>query len=181
MNHTFLNRLNDVILRPKIFFEEMEVTGGFKDPLLFSLFVFFPVTILGFVLYLLGMPQMIVIADVTKEMGSNQLSVIFFLRCAAWICGLFLMTSLYHIGFKVVGGTGSYESTFRIVAFTSATYIFNLIPRIGIFVYCFYSLYLIIVGGGIVHKIPLAKSIIGPLIPVFFVMIISACLQIFKN
>lgn len=180
MIQTFVNRLNDVIIRPKFFFDNMELEGGYKDPLVFSYMVFFSVTILGVILYLLGMPQMIVIADIKKELNADQLSLIFFLRAIAWGGGIFLMALIYHIGFKLVGCTGNYEITYRIVTYTTATYVFNLIPRIGVFIYCFYSLYLVIIGGKIVHNLSIKKAIIGPLIPIFFMLVLSFIVQSFR-
>ncbi len=179
MIQTFTNRLSDIILRPKLFFDDMEHTGGYYEPLFFSFFVFLPVTITGIILYLCGLPQMIVIAEVTKSVEGNQLFSIFLIRAFAWGCGLFLMAGLYHIGFKMVGGTGNFEVTYRIVAYTSATYVFNLIPRVGIIIYCFYSLYLVILGGRAGHKITGGKAIIGPLIPMFFIMVVSFLIQSF--
>lgn len=126
------------------------------------------------------MPQMIVLVDLKKGIGANQLSFLFFIRAVAWGGGVFFMALMYHMGFKIVGGTGNYEATYRIVTFTSATYLFNLIPRIGIFIYCFYSLYLVIIGGNIVHKISIGKAIIGPLIPIIFVMFLSGLVQSFR-
>lgn len=181
MIQTFANRLNDLILRPKLFFEEMEITGGFKEPLIFSFMVFLPVTVVGIVLYLLGMPQMIVLGDVNNEIGGDKLTFLFVMRGVVWGGGLFLMSLLYHIGFKIVGGTDNFEATYRIVAYSSATYLFNLIPRIGILIYCFYSLLLVIIGGKIVHKVTTGKSIIGPLIPIVFAMFLSMLIQLFTQ
>ncbi|MGR3317576.1 MAG: YIP1 family protein [Candidatus Anammoxibacter sp.] len=179
MINTFTSSLNDIILRPRLFFSNMGIDGGYKDPLIFSYIVFFSVTILGFALYLLGMPQMVVLVDSNKELNSNQLFSLFFLRAIAWGVGIFLVALMYHIGFKIVGGKGNYEATYRIVTYTSATYVFNLIPRIGIIIYCLYSLYLVIFGGNIVHKIPFRKAVIGPLIPISFIVFLSAMIQSF--
>ena len=180
MINTFTSSLNDIVLRPKLFFSNMAIDGGYKDPLIFSYVVFFAVTILGFALYLLGMPQMVVLVDLNKELSANQLFSLFFLRAIAWGGGIFLVALMYHIGFKIVGGTGNYEATYRIVTYTSATYVFNLIPRIGILVYCLYSLYLVIVGGNIVHKVPFGKAMAGPLIPILFIVFLSAVVQSFR-
>ncbi|MGR3219526.1 MAG: YIP1 family protein [Candidatus Anammoxibacter sp.] len=180
MINTFTCSLNDIILKPKLFFSNMGIDGGYKDPLIFSYIVFFSVTALGFILYLLGMPQMVVLVDLNKELSANQLFSLFFLRAIAWGGGLFLVALMYHIGFKIVGGSGSYEATFRIVTYTSATYIFNLIPRIGILIYCLFSLYLVIVGGNIVHKVPFGKAMAGPLIPILFIVFLSAIVQSFR-
>ena len=117
----------------------MAIEGGYKNPLIFSYIVFFAVTILGFGLYLLGMPQMVVLVDLNKEISANQLFSLFFIRAIAWGAGIFLVALMYHIGFKIVGGAGNYEATYRIVTYASATYVFNLIPRIGIIIYCLYS------------------------------------------
>lgn len=179
MVQTFTNRLSDIIIRPKSFFEEMELEGGYKEPLIFSFIVFFAVTIAGFILYLLGMPQMIVLVDLGKELGANELSLLLFLRTIAWAGGIFLMALMYHVGFKLVGGTGNYEATYRIVAYSSATYLFNVIPRVGIFIYCFYSLYLVIVGGSFIHNITGLKAVIAPLIPIVFLMALTAIAQSF--
>ena len=181
MIQTFVNRFSDVIVKPKFFFDNMELDGGYKDPLVFSYIVFFCVTILGVILYLLGMPQMIVIADIKKELTADQLSRIFFLRTIAWGAEKFLTALICHIGFKSVGGTGNYESNYRIVTYTTPAYVFNLIPRIGIFIYCFYFFYLVIIGGKVVHKLSIKKAIIGTLMPFFFIMVVlSFIIQSFR-
>ena len=173
-------KLNDIIVRPRLFFSNMKLEGGYKEPLIFSYIIFFAVTAIGFILYQLGLPQMIVLVDLKKETSGNDLFLLFFVRTIAWGAGSFLMAFLYHIGFKIVGGVGNYEATYRIVTYVSAAYIFNIIPRIGIFIYCFYSLLLVVIGGAIVHKISNGKAVIGPLIPIIIITLLSALLQTFK-
>lgn len=172
-------KLNNIIVRPKSFFENMEFSDGYKGPLIFSFLIFLFVTLLGVVLFLLGLPQMVVLGDLEKDINANRLSFLFFMRAVTWGVSLFGISWIYHLCFKLVGGIGNYEATYRIVVYSTATYLFNLIPRVGIFIYCFYSLILVIVGGKIVHKISMQKAIIGPLIPIFVITFISIIVQIF--
>lgn len=180
MIQAFTNKLSDIIFHPKMFFDDMEMTGGFKEPLMFSFFVFLPVTFLGIILYFLGLPQMIVFSETNETIGTNQLSFFVFIRIIVWGCSLFFMSLLYHMGFKIVGGVGNFEATYKVVAYTSAAYLFNVVPRIGIVAYCFYSLFLIIIGGRVVHKITAGKAFVGTMIPVFIVMVILILVQAFN-
>ena len=91
------------------------------------------------------------------------------------IIGLFISGAILYICFKIVGGSGSYEGTVRILSYTSAVNAVSWIPILG-WIVALYAIYLIIVGGTFVHNITTMRSVIAIFIPVIVLTIIAVLL-----
>ena len=88
------------------------------------------------------------------------------------IIGLFISGLILYICFKIIGGSGSYEGTVRIVSYASAVNAVSWIPIIGQII-GLYVIYLGIVGGTFVHNITTVRSVIAVFIPIIVLVIIA--------
>jgi hypothetical protein len=89
------------------------------------------------------------------------------------IISLFIEAAILYIIYKVLGGTGSYEGTVRLISYATAVLVLSWIPIIG-WIAGIYGIYLYIVGGMYVHNVSMAKSAIAVLLPTLLVILIIA-------
>jgi hypothetical protein len=73
--------------------------------------------------------------------------------------------------YKKLGGTGSYEGTFRLISYAYAPGIFAWFPTLGL-ITGIYELYILTVGGMIVHNVSKKKSAIAVLLPTILVFLL---------
>ena len=153
----FIGTWKKVITTPGDFFKEMPTSGGYEEPLKFA-----------------------VVNYVIAGIGATLLTLgsAFFAIVVAPIIGiiwLFISGAILYICFKIVGGSGSYEGTVRIISYTSAVNAVSWIPILG-WIVALYALYLGIVGGTFVHNITTLRSAIAIFIPIIVAAIIFALL-----
>ena len=153
----FIGTWKKVVTTPSDFFKEMPTSGGYEAPLKFAV-VNYIIAGIGIALITFGSMFAAVIA-------APILGVI----------GLFIGGLIFHICFKIVGGSGSYEGTVRIMAYASAVEAVSWIPIIG-WIIALYAIYLGIVGGTFVHNITTLKSAIAIFVPIVVLTIIVALL-----
>ena len=153
----FIGTWKRVITTPGDFFKEMPTSGGYEVPLKFAV-VNYVIAGIGLTLVSLGSAFFMIVA--MPIFG---------------IIGLFISGAILYICFKIVGGSGSYEGTVRIVSYASAVNAVSWIPIIGQII-GLYAIYLGIVGGTFVHNITTMRSAIAIFIPIIVIGIIVALL-----
>ncbi|PXF62159.1 MAG: hypothetical protein C4B59_00675 [Candidatus Methanogaster sp.] len=153
----FIGTWKKVITTPGDFFKEMPTSGGYEEPLKFAV-VNYLISGIGIALITFGSMFAAVIA-----------APIF------GIIALFIFGLMFHICFKIVGGSGSYEGTVRIMAYASAVEAISWIPIIG-WIIGLYAIYLGIVGGTFVHNITTLRSAIAIFIPIVVLTTIAVLL-----
>ncbi len=138
----------NVINAPELFFENMPKSGGIVEPLKFAI-ISYIIGSLGvfFVLFLMGTGS---IASLKSSMSFSILLPII------GVLSQFFMSFIFWIFFKIVGGKGNYEGTFRQISYSNASAVFLVMP---IVLLC--SIYLMIVGGKYVHSISKVRSAIA--------------------
>jgi hypothetical protein len=137
-----------VTTEPRRFFEEMPVTGGLQNPLLF-LVVCLAITAVGFLIF-----------------GPRGLALwIILMGLVRAFVGAFI---LMVIARQVFRGTGDYEATFRALAYSSAPIALLWLPLIRPLV-MLYTLFLIIIGLERVHAFDATKSVLTMLLAVITV------------
>ncbi|MFQ5861827.1 MAG: YIP1 family protein [Candidatus Brocadiales bacterium] len=156
-----------VALRPHSFFKDMPVTGGYVQPLLFSLAIFFIVLSYNLVLVASGLPY-------PTGQESEGESITDALKKAPvlgalWVFGLLIGSLILHGSFKLLKGAGGYEATFRIFAYSSIANLLTIIPSVGQYVSTIYTLVLIMLGGKLVHSLSSTRAIAAPILPAFII------------
>jgi len=91
------------------------------------------------------------------------------------ICFASIKAKVQYPIYKIFGGTGSDEGTFRVIFYTAAVMVLSWIPILGL-ILSIYSLYLNIVGGMIVHKVSMWKSTVAVLISIVLSAIVMLVL-----
>lgn len=134
----------NVILNPKLFFENMPKSGGYGEPLKFA--------ILSYIIGCFGVFIISFLMDANFK-SSIDFSILILIIA---LLGLFINSSIFWIFFKIMGGKGNYEGTFRQVSYSSASAVYILLPVLLI-----YFLVLNTIGGEYVHKISKVRSAIA--------------------
>lgn len=141
----------------------MPATGGYVQPLLFSIAIF--LIVLGYNLALIasGLPY-------PGGQESDGETVTNALKKApvlgvVWVGGLFLGSFVLHGSFKLLKGTGSYEATFRIFAYSSIANLLTIIPSAGQYLSTIYTLVLIMLGGRAIHGLSSTRAVVAPILP----------------
>jgi hypothetical protein len=155
----FIGTWKKVITTPGNFFKEMPTSGGYGEPLKFAV-VNYIIAGIGLTLVSLGGAFFMIVA--TPIIG---------------IIWLFIIGAILYVCFKIVGGSGSYEGTVRMLSYVSAVNAVVWIPIIGQII-GLYAIYLWIVGGTFVHNITTMRSVIAILIPIVVMTIIAVLLVV---
>lgn len=149
----------EIILKPVEFFQKMPTTGGYKDPLIFALITS---VVMGIGLTII-------------TLGVGFLAIIF--APVAVTISIFLAALLLMVCAKIVGGTGTYEATMRLVSYSNIVNIIGWIPIVSI-VGSIYGLVLTVIAMREVHKLTTTKAIIAVLIAIAIVFIIVVLLAV---
>ncbi|MBW6517686.1 MAG: YIP1 family protein [ANME-2 cluster archaeon] len=164
-----------IIRSPEDFFAQMPAKGGYTDPVKFAAINYLIAGLSSMIIHSLffylvtALTGNLTLDFISLAMGSAR----FFMIVIICFMGLFIGGGILHIFFRVSGGTGTYESTVRIIAYSSAAMAFGGIPFVAILA-GLYLIYLVVVGGTQVHKVTPVSSVIAVLITgvVFSVLLI---------
>jgi hypothetical protein len=170
---SYLDTWKEVIQRPSDFYKHMPTTGGYAEPLTFAA--------ISYIIY--GLLSAI-ISLFFSFMGFSFFAFIGTLIMTPIFCivVLFIAAAIFNFIYNILGGTGNYEGTLRFMSYASAPMVVSWIPFIGL-LGGIYALYLYIVGGMNVHKVPMEKSALAILLPtilIFLVFMILAGLAMFS-
>jgi hypothetical protein len=139
--HAYFSQVLSIIFHPHQFFAQMHRSGGFVEPALFfgiSLGLFTLLEAIGHLAPVVLITGMIV--------GTIKLVV---------------GTVLLHYILKALGGKGSLEETFRVIAYSKATLLFAWVVLgrvpIGGYAALVYCLYLNVIGCRRVHDMTIPK------------------------
>ncbi len=150
----FIETWKKVITTPGDFYKEMSTSGGYEEPLKFAVINYL---IAGIGVALITFGSLFGAVIVAPILG---------------IVGIFIGGLILHICFKIVGGSGSYEGTVRMVSYASAVTAVSWIPIVG-WIIGLYAIYLGIIGGTFVHNLTTAKSAIAVFIPIIILAILG--------
>jgi hypothetical protein len=142
----FLGTARRVLVNPRAFFQAMPVEGGILQPYIFYLLctsLFFAATLA----LTLGGP-----AGLAPQIlaAASLVPVVPFVDAAL----------LHLLMVKLVDGTGSYESTFRVVCYASAVNLVTWVPLVGLLGQL-YEIYLAAVGASIVHRARMGRTLLA--------------------
>ena len=158
-----------VLFKPDAFFTSMPVAGGYKAPLTFAM-------ICGAIGIIFMVAWQLILAVVGIGMGGNmpQLPMTWILGAIVGtivlspllvLIGLFIGAAIIHILLAIVrGANNGFEATFRVLAYTSATTIFNIVPFLGGLVSAAWSLILYIMGLSRAHQTGAGRVVVGVIV-----------------
>jgi hypothetical protein len=159
-----------VLTQPTTAFSTMKAEGEMMGPMLFAL-IGGCAGIIVSILVQMGLQSVGFMAN--RESGMMGFVGIWaigyiLLSPVLVIVGMFLVSGILHVCLMIVGGAKkSFETTFRVVCFSSgSTYLLSMIPLCGGFIAGVWNLVLEIIGLARAHEIDTGKAVIAVLIPI---------------
>lgn len=137
--------IKQVLFKPADFFENLEIGKSYLEPLYFYLNICIPVGIINIVYEILF----------NKGKSVPQNLLILFLSPLV----IFIVTAIMHVGVLLLRGKGGFKGAFNILAYSSSTNIFSIIPFIGVFISAIWSIVVGIIGYKRVHKFSTIKAL----------------------
>ncbi len=96
------------------------------------------------------------------------------------VVGIFIISAIYHAFILLVGGKGGFGSTVKVISYSIAAMVLQVVPFIGTPLYWFYSLYLYTIGFRELHKLTTARAFVAALFPIFlFVLFMIVMMALF--
>lgn len=122
MENNFVNTWKDVVKHPNDFFRNMPVSGGYRDPLIFAIVNYIIAAILATVssvmqTRILAESEVVPEIMVSMSQGMGLLNLV--TAPILDVIGLFIGAAIFFVCFNIMGGSGTYEGTVKIVAYTS--------------------------------------------------------------
>ena len=174
----FLNALyltiKDVLLSPAQFFARMPSRIGLSQPLLFAVVVN---VISAFFLWMWSLTgaslQMFIEEDIAEIVrGPFVYGLIFVFSPLIAIVDVFLTAGLAHICLLLVGGNRfGFETTFRVMAYSSAVYIMTLVPFCGNLISLVWGIAIIIIGLQKAHDIDTWRAALAVFLPLILCLV----------
>ncbi|OQX54346.1 MAG: hypothetical protein B5M48_01135 [Candidatus Omnitrophica bacterium 4484_213] len=145
----FWQTWKEIILHPKHFFSKMPTEGGLSNPLFFGVITGYLPVILSIILGFL-LAQLNIIGELgTLNLGIISVILLIFSPLAI-VLGLFLTSAIFHFFFWIAGTKKGFETTFRIICYSNAVYIFQLLP-LGQLIAGIWAIVLLCIGAKRVH------------------------------
>lgn len=142
-----------VITNPAGFFREMPVSGGYADPLIFTVAMGVAA---GIVMTLFS-----IVSLVPADTIMMALATVIFMPIFTALAG-FIGAAVLFVIWKLLGSPHSYETAFRCGAYASAifpiTTLIGVIPYVGTVAGLLWMMYLMVNASVEVHKIPARKA-----------------------
>lgn len=179
----FFPTIKSLVVQPKQYFERLPVPGRFWPGLIFGMAVVYPVklALLFFTLWSLegrlseiqaqigvDIPEFVLslISDPTFHYGLLFSAVV--LQPLLTLAGLFASGAFIHIVLLILGRPGGrFEDTVRVLGYAKVTELANLVPVLGTFLSPIWSVVLVSIGLGKVHRIPTWKAVLVAISPIF--------------
>lgn len=157
------------LTQPRLFFGNFNPTGNILDPLLYIIIMTF---VSGLSIFLPGFDSFLPGAGSAEAFpmmatGSSKVMFFFFspLLALVFLC---ILSGIYHLGLILTGAvTQPFFATFKVLAYTTGTSVFSLIPVIGSIINAIWNIVILVIGLSEVHRAELWKCIVAVLVPVF--------------
>ena len=175
----FFRTIKEVLFTHTQFFQKMPVGNGMTAPLFYGVILGFVGALISVLLQyaLFGSMGSFPGGEGMEGMGGSiQLfQTTFIIIYAIFLplliaIGLFIISGIFHLCLLIVGaGKRGFEATFRVVAYTSSTQVFAIVPVIGAFIMTIYNLVLWTIGFRESHRTTTGRALIAVLLPVIVV------------
>jgi len=175
-----LSTWKNVLFNPKKFFSDMPVKAGIRSPLLFAL-IWGSVAIIisafiNLVMVLSGASLQNVPPGAQvppKAMMAGSYAVLMVISPLLVAAGVFVISAIYHLMVLIFGGKEGFRATFRVLAYTNALSIFNIIPLVGPIFVTIYSVILFVIGFKRAQKLNTVKAVVVALLPMIILFIVG--------
>ena len=177
--------MKEVLFSPKAFFSTMPVNKGFSAPLFYGVIISFFGTTVGLLAqYALSgftgstAPEGAGMPGVGVSLFQTAFLIIYAIALPIiLVMGFFIASGIFHVCLLIVGaGKRGFEATFRVVAYTTSSQVFALIPFLGAIIITIYNLVLWTIGFREIHRTTTGRAFVAVLLPMvvitFFIVLI---------
>jgi hypothetical protein len=162
--------LKQSLFTPTRFFLRLPKNGGLTNPLFYALIIGTVGAMAG---YLMGAVVENPFFSQSKLSGAMSILVGVFMPVFVFF-GILFGTIFLHISLFLVGGLNeNFESTFRIVCYSSGPDIFNVIPVVGWLVVLAWKLVVTVIGVREVQRIGTGRATVAVLMPAIVCCVLS--------
>jgi len=175
---SFVGVARGVALQPAAFFAGLPRRGGFVGPLVFALICIEISVILVGLLNLLGFPGgALWLAAPRGDQGFFAFVGALVLSPVAAAIGLLITALVTHLAVKLVVGSNNagFESTFKVVCYSSVTALLGWLPFIG-WIFGLYRIYLAVIGVREMHATTMDKAVLAVLLPAIVILLLALLL-----
>jgi len=163
----FLTTLREVLFSPSQFYRRMPTSKGITHPLIFGLIL----GVLGGVFSLAWQRFFYLRLGQFPEIATIYFLIVIIGLPFIVLITLYLGSAIIHLCLMVVGGNRrGFEATFRVIAYSSSTQIFALIPFVGSMIIPLYALVIEIIGLRESHGIGTGRAILAIFLPVIVIV-----------
>jgi hypothetical protein len=169
-----------VLTSPTEFFRSMPVTGGIGEPLLYALIIgyaglviaalydFVLESVMGSAFTRFGGGESDAIAGLMPYLqGGIGFGLRLIFGPVMLAVGLFLLAGIVHLALLALGGAArGFEGTFRVVCYTEAAALLNIIPACGSLIGGIVMLVLMIIGISEAHGTTRGRAAAAVLLPI---------------
>lgn len=170
----------EVLFHPKRFFSSMPTKAGIVSPLLFaviwgslaiiiSAFINMVVVISGTALP--NLPPGTALPPKAAMIGSYV--VLMILSPVLVTAGVFLISLIYHAIVLLFAGREGFKATFRVLSYTNALSIFNIIPLLGPILVTIYSVILFAIGFKHAQKMSTFRAVSTAILPMILLFAVG--------
>lgn len=152
-----------ILLNPSSFFKRMPISGGINQPMWYALVMETLGAVLGYIWSIVfGNASTLSVGNIGK-LVVLALSIPFLI-----FVSLVIWAGLTHISVKLLSSSKSdFESTLRIICYSSASEVFSLIPVMGGVINAIYKMYLVGFGLKEIHNLTTGKAVLAIILPIF--------------
>jgi hypothetical protein len=153
-----------LIAKPREAFERMPLTGDLLRPFVFAI-------LLGWIGTIFGTIWQVAFQGAFPRTSGEPMPALFMPILALFapvfiVFGLFVSAAIYHVMLLIVGGArGGFQATLRVLCYSQAPQVFQLLPICGVMITGVATLFLMIQGLAVAHRISLGKSALAVLLP----------------
>jgi hypothetical protein len=153
-----------LITRPREAFERMPLTGDLLRPFVFAI-------LLGWIGTIFGTIWQVAFQGAFPRHSGEPMPALFMPILALFapvfiVFGLFVSAAFYHVMLLILGGARSgFAATLRVLCYSQAPQVFQLLPICGTMIAGVATLFLMIQGLAVAHRISLGKAALAVLLP----------------
>jgi len=144
-----IETVREVLLKPESFFQKLRPSNSLAEPFMFFIIVFLIAFIANQVLNKFILRQGPAAAfTVGYTLGTVGITMV----------SIFLWSGWMHLFVRLFGGKGSYQQTFAILSYATATQIVSFIPFLGGWIAGIWNAYAAIIGYKKIHQLSVGKA-----------------------
>lgn len=177
-----LRTIREVVFSPAVAFADMHLTGGWAEPLGFAVLLG---SISIWVAQAWDMLARSLMAGLPgfdlQEIAAANIEELGFALAAPLlvIASTFFAAAVVHLLLMMFGGAPQpYEATFRVISYSWAVGVFNLIPICGVFIGALWRIVVQVLGLREAHGVPTGRAAAAVLLPVILACFCAVLLLI---